>query len=209
MIWGPLTSNVTWDTCSSVFLFQGSISICLQGSMEIWSCVRTHQCPAMMTKAVWTWWWRYSLKKHCSSICLRVVYCSKHVSHLNRFTSKVLILNFLRVGRWVSTWRASRSTTLSTLEDPAVFSFTKAKVSCTAWHFDMIEERLCSLTWCCTFPSTFQVFVPFSQIKSPQLWPRRPNRWGWLLEGQVRKTSSMFFTVKLFTWHILSHDQYC
>lgn len=42
-----------------------------------------------------------------------------------------------------------------------------------------------------------QEFLPFSQIKSLQLWLRRPNMWAWSLEGQVRETSSLIYTVKM------------
>lgn len=95
---------------------------------------------------------------------------------VDRFTLKALILNSPRAGRWVSTWRASRSTTPSTSEDPVVFLCTRAKVSTITWRLKVNRWKDCSLLWyklsfscliwCLNFLST-GVFAIQPDKKSP------------------------------------------
>lgn len=68
---------------------------------------------------------------------------------VDRSTLKMFILNSPREGRWVSTWRASRSMTLLTSEDPVVFLFTKAKVSASTCCPEIEGEKMlvCSQWW--------------------------------------------------------------
>lgn len=118
--------------------------------------------------------------KHCV-LCSPDSWVNKHDtgSLVGRSTSKMSTQNSLRVGRWVSTWRASSSTTRSTSGDPVGCLCTRAKVSAAA------RRRGDGAAWSNAWTFTPQVSLPSRQIKSLRRRSRRPNTWAWLLEGQV------------------------
>lgn len=108
-----------------------------------------------------------------------------------RFTSKMWTQNFQREGRWVSIWRASRSTTPSTSEDRVVCSFTKAEVSArtgspqksSPWWYKVCFS---CLMWCCDSPCT-GVFAIQPEKKSPAV-TKNAKHLGMIAGGTGKET---------------------